>query len=101
MELIRRIKQAETQAQGIIEQAKADSARATEAARISHHKAIEQGEQNRMRAVESAVSAAESQAKVEVGRLKADAERKLKELRDKATGRKQSAVVKVVTHIKG
>jgi len=101
MELIKQIKQTEAEAQQIIEQAKNQAAREAEQGRIARRKALEQAEQERKRAIEAAISAAQTQGQTEVERLKAEATKQRKAIRDYAAGRTPGAVAKVVNHIRG
>ena len=99
MELIKKIKQAEAQAQEIIEQAKAQAATQAEEAQHHRRQLLEQAEQQRKRATEAAVAAAQSQGRVEVENLKAQAEKSRQELRDKARSKMATAIARVMDYL--
>ena len=99
MELIKKIKQAETQAQQIIDQAKAETARQAELAQQKRLQAQTEAQQQRKQAIQSAVAAAESQSVGEVESLKAQAETRHRQLRDKAGSKMPAAVAKVMEYI--
>ena len=73
MELIKKIKQTEAQAQEIIERAKAEAAGKTEDGRKNQRRLLAEAEQERKKAIESAVAAAQSQGLAEVEELKTQA----------------------------
>ena len=62
MELIKKIKEAETQAQQIIEQAKAEAAKQAEQARQQRKEALEQAQHQRVKAIDEAVKQIEVHA---------------------------------------
>ncbi len=101
MELIKKIKAAETQAQQIIEQAKSEAAKQAEQGRLGRNQQLEQAEQERKKAIEKALSAAESEGLAEVGELKTKAEKTCEHLRKKTAGKTVSAVAKVMDYLKG
>ncbi len=101
MELIKKIKQAEAEAEQIILQAKADAVKQAEAFRVNRQNTLEQAEKERKKAIETAVLAAEGQAKGEVEKMTAEADKRRRELRAKATGRLSQAAAKVVGLLKG
>jgi len=101
MELIKKIKHAETQAQQIIEQAKARAAAQAEESLASRRESLEQAEHDRRKAIEDAVAAAQSQGLAEVGGLKAQAEKKRKRLHNNAANKMAPAVTKVMDYLKG
>ena len=101
MELIKKIKQTETQAQQIVEQARADAAGRAEKMREDQHAALGQAEQERKKAVEAAVATAQSQGLGEAEQLKAQAEQDRRQLRDKANAKMPAAVAKVMDYLKG
>ena len=101
MELIKKIKHAETQAQQIIEQARAQAAAQVESGRVSRLQSLEQAEHDRRKAIEDAVDAAQSQGLAEVGGLKAQAEKKRKQLHKNAANKMTPAVAKVMDYLKG
>lgn len=99
MELIKKIKQAEAQAQQIIDQAKAQTAQQAELAQQKRQQAQAEAQQQRKKAIESAVAAAESRSVGEIESLKAQAETKRRQLRDKAGSKMPAAVAKVMEYI--
>ena len=101
MELIKKIKQAEAQAQQIIEQAGADAAQYAEEARQSRRQVLTEAEQERKKAIEAAVAEAETQGLGEVEHLKAEAEKQRQQLREGTTGKMDSAVAKVMDYLRG
>ncbi len=101
MELIKKIKQTETQAQEIIEQAKARTATQAEKGRSSRLKALQQAEQERKKAIEAAVDAAEKEGLAETENFKAQAEKKQQQLHNKAADKTAAAVTKVIEHLRG
>jgi V/A-type H+-transporting ATPase subunit G/H len=101
MELIKKIKQAEAQAQEIIEQAKADAVKQSEEGRKNRLRLLAEAEQQRKKAIEAAVTAAQSQGLAEVEKLKAQAEKKQQLLREKTSGKMGPAVKKVMDYLRG
>lgn len=101
MELIKKIKQTEAQAQQIIEQARADAAGRAEKMREDQRIALGQDEQERKKAVEAAVATAQSQGLEETEQLKTQAEKDRRQLRDKANTKMPAAVAKVMDYLKG
>jgi len=101
MELIKKIKQTEAQAQEIIEQAKARTAVQAEKGRSSRLKALQQAEQERKKAIEAAVDAAEKEGLAETKNLKAQAEKKRQQLHNKVADKTAAAVTKVIEHLRG
>ncbi|MHC4570966.1 MAG: hypothetical protein ACYS0C_02660 [Planctomycetota bacterium] len=100
MELIKRIKQAEAQAQEIIEKAKVQAAAQAEESRASRLESLAQAEHNRRKAIETAVAEAQSQGLEETGGLKAQAEKKRQQLRNKVADKMTPAVAKVMEYLK-
>jgi vacuolar-type H+-ATPase subunit H len=100
MELIKKIKQAETQAQEIIEQAKAQAAAQAEEGRQRRLESLTQAEHDRRKSVEAAVAEAQSQGLVEIENLKAQAEKKRQQLRNKVGKKTTPAVAKVMEYLK-
>ena len=99
MELIKKIKQAESQAQEIIEQAKAQIARRAEEGRQKRAESLEEAEHGRKEATEAAVAAGESEGLAETDNLKAQAEKNRQELRDKASAKMAGAVAMVMDYL--
>lgn len=101
MELVKKIRQAEEQARGIVEQAKAEAAKQAEDGRKNRSQLLAEAEQVRKKAIEAAVAAAQSQGIAEVEKLKTQAEKKQQQLREKAVGKMAPAVKKVMEYLKG
>ncbi len=101
MELIKKIKQSEAQAQEIIEQAKAEAARQTEKDRENRLAAMTEAEQQRKEAAEAAIAEAKSQANAEVERLTAQAEDQRRQLREKTANKMATAAAKVMDYLRG
>jgi len=99
MELIKKIQQAEVQAQQIIEQAKTAAAAQAEQGRKNQLQALEQAEQQRKKAIEAAVAAAHSDGLAEIENLKAQAEKDRHKLREKANDKMATAVAKVMDYL--
>ena len=87
MELIKKIKQAETQAKEFIEQAKSQVTNQAEDGRRSRQEALEKAEHERKKAIEDAIAQAESQGSAEVEDLKAQAENQRRQLHKKVSGK--------------
>ena len=101
MELIKKIKAAETQSQQIIEQAKSEAVSLASQGRGSKEKALAEAEQQRKKAIDAAVSAARSQGLSEVKQLKAEAQEQRKQLREKASGKITKASRRVMAYLRG
>ncbi len=101
MDVIKKIKQAESEAQEIIERAKAEGAKRAEQWRSNRLERLAQAEVERKKAVESAISAARSQGLAEAENLKAKAERERQPLREKAAERMAGAATKVMDYLRG
>jgi vacuolar-type H+-ATPase subunit H len=101
MELIKKIRQTEAQAQEIIEQAKAGAVEKTEDGRKNRRQLLAEAEQKRRKAIEAAVAAAQSQGLAEIEKLKTQVEKKQRQLRDKAAGKMAPAVMKVMDYLRG
>lgn len=100
MELIKKIKQAEAQAQEIIEQAKVEASGQAEKGRESRQKTMAKAEQERKKAIEASVSAASEQGRKEVESLKAQAEEQRRQLRDKTRNKMAAATNRVMEYLK-
>jgi len=100
MELIKKIKQSEAQARQIIDQAKADAAKQAEMGRQNRQQDLAKAEQERTKATEAAVAAAQKEAAAEVDNLKAKAENERQQLRDKANTKMPPAVAKVMEYLR-
>ncbi|MBL7153262.1 MAG: hypothetical protein ISS79_06065 [Phycisphaerae bacterium] len=101
MELIKKIKQAETQAQDIIAKAKADAAKQADEGRRKRQAVTEAAEQERKEAIDSAAGQAKAQGQAEVAVLQTDSEAKRRQLRDRTKAKMPGAVEKVVNYLKG
>ena len=101
MELIKKIKQAETKAQQIIEQARVAAAERTEKGRADRLEALAQDERERKKTIEAAVAAAHSQGLAEVDNLKAQAEKRRQQLHKNAESKMAPAAAKVVDYLRG
>jgi len=99
MELLKKIKQAEAQAQEIIEQAKADALTQSQKKRDNRLKSLEKAEKERKKAIEAAVAAAHSDGLAEIENLKAQAEKDRHKLREKANDKMATAVAKVMDYL--
>ena len=101
MDLIKKIKQTEAQAQEIIEQARARVAEQAEKERRSRLETLELAEQDRKRATEAAVAAAHSYGLSEIEKLKAQAEEDRRKLNDEVAVKIAPAAAKVMDYLKG
>jgi len=101
MELIKKIKQAETNAQEIIEQARSEAANRAESERRNRAEAIEKAEQKRKKATKAAVAAAQSQGLNETEDMKQQAEEQRRQLREKTADKITPAIAKVMDYLKG
>ena len=99
MELIKKIKQAEAQAQEIIEQAKAQATGRAEEGRQKRAESLAEAERERKKATEASVAAAQSQGLAEIENLKSQAERDRQELCDKVKAKMAGAVAKVMDYL--
>lgn len=99
MELIKKIKQAEAHAQQIIEQAGAEAAEQAEKGRTNRLKASQQAEQQRKKTVEAAVAAAQAEGLAEIEKLKTQAEKKRRQLRDKVADKMTGATARVMDYL--
>jgi vacuolar-type H+-ATPase subunit H len=101
MELIKKIKKAEAQAQEIIEQARIEAAEQAEKGRENRRRALADAEQHRKRATDAAIAEAQARGRSEVDKLKSQAENKRQELRNKTGGRMATAAAKVMDYLRG
>ena len=101
MDLIKKIKEAEAQAREIVEQARAQTASQAEAGRMRRQESLTQAEQDRKKAIEAAVSAAEIEGLAETDKLKAQAEKNRQRLGDKTAGKMAGAAEKVMDYLRG
>jgi V/A-type H+-transporting ATPase subunit G/H len=100
MELIKKIKQAETEAQEIVEQAKADAVVLADKGRQTRRQRLEESELQRKKTIDAAVEKARAQAQVEVKTLKTRAEQERRQLRDHVKGKVPAAVAKVADYLR-
>ena len=100
MELIKRIKQAEAEAQEIIERAKAQIARQAEEGRQRRVETLAEAERETKQAIEAAGAAGESEGLAETDNFKAQAEKDRQELCDKASAKMAGAVAMVMDYLK-
>jgi len=100
MELIKKIKQAETQAQDIIDKARADVLKLADDGRRKRADATAAAETERKRALEAAVADAAAKGKTRVEQLKADSQDQRRALRDEVQPKMPAAVDKVVAYLK-
>ncbi|OHB84276.1 MAG: hypothetical protein A2Z38_03955 [Planctomycetes bacterium RBG_19FT_COMBO_48_8] len=101
MELIKKIKKAEAQAQEIIEQAGVEAAEKAEKGRENRRQALIDAEQHRKKAMEAAIAEAQARGRAEVDKLKAQAESKRQELRNKTGSRVATGAAKVTDYLRG
>ncbi len=101
MELIKKIKEAEAQAQEIIDRAKADAVRMAEEGRKRRLAALGEAEQQRKKAIASVVAAAKSDGLAEAQKLKEQARKGRQRLRQKAEGKITAAAARVMGYLKG
>lgn len=101
MELIKKIKESETKAQEIIDQANAEAVKQAEKGRENRLAATNEAAQQRKQAIEAAVAKAQSQASAEVEQLKAQAQQQRQQLRDKTGSRMATAAAKVMDYLRG
>jgi len=101
MELIKKIKQAEAEAQEIIKDAKAETAKQAEEGLDSRKELLAEAERERVKAIEAAIAEAKSQGLKEADGLKAQAEKDREKLRGEAGNKMASAVTKVMDYLRG
>lgn len=101
MELIKKVREAETQSQQIIEQAKAETVNLAANGRDSRKKALAEAEQQRKKAIDTAVATARSQGLSEAEQLKAEAQKQRKQLREKTSGKITKASKRVMDYLRG
>ncbi len=101
MELIKKIKQAEAEAQEIVRNAKAEAAKQAEEGQDSRSQLLAEAEQKRKKAVEAAIAEAKSQGLEEAEKLKAGAEKDRQKLRSEVSDKIASAATKVMDYLRG
>ncbi len=100
MELIKQIKEAEAQAKGIVEQAKADAAAIAEDSRRRQAEQMNAAQEERKRAIERAVGEAEAAGQSEVEGLKSRAAEEKQQLQSSAGGRIYSCAGRVMDYLR-
>ncbi len=101
MELIKKIKQTEAQAQEIVAQARADSTVMAEQQKKAQGQSMDQAQQERKKAIDASVAQAASEGESEVEQLRSQAEQLRKELREKTKPAIAGAAEKIVDFLKG
>ena len=96
MELVKKIKETERQAQEIIQQAKRQFARKADEWKEKKTKSLLQAEAERKKTIEETVVKARQQATEEIKVLKEAAENKRLELQKKASSKKEDAIRKIL-----
>ena len=99
MELIKHIKEAESQAKEIIAQAGTDAAGLAEGARFRKAELLTEVEQQRKSTIEAAVAEAESEAAGEVQKLRAEGQKQQEDLKAKAEAKMDKCVEKVMQQL--
>lgn len=100
MELIKRIKEAESEAQRIIEQAKADSAASAQQGKLAGQKMLAQAEHDRRKAIEFAVAAMRSQGQAEGGILRAEGHKQRQQMHTRTNSRTDAAVASIIEYLR-
>ena len=100
MELLKKIKQAEAQAEEIVEQARTYAAEEAEKGRLSRLESLAEAEQQRKKTTEAAVARAKSEGLAEAGGLKAEAEKNCRQLRDKTESKMAKAATDVMDYLR-
>jgi len=101
MELIKQIKQAEAQAQEIIDRAKAEAIKEADLARQKRQQATAEAEAERKKAVASARERARAEGQKLLEGLKAQAEDARRKLRNETDKKMAAAVDKALGYLKG
>jgi len=101
MELIKKIKQAETEAQHIVEKTRAEAAEKAEHGQQKRTEALAQAEHKRNKAIEEAVNTAQSQGLDEAKTLKTQAQNNRQQLRNKVDTKIAGAVTRLTNYLKG
>ena len=100
MELIRKIKEAEKQAQEIIEQSKANVLKKAESDKKVYQQLMDEAGAARRQTIADAEESAKQQGLAEVEKLRSQAAASQQELRNIAEGKTASAADKVVSSLK-
>jgi len=101
MELIQKIKDTEAQAQQIKDDAKAEAVRRAEEFQQKKQQSLDNAEQQRKKAIETAVAKAKTEGLEQAGQLNAQAEKDRQQLHDKTRSRVDAAVASVMDYLKG
>ena len=96
MELVKKIKETERQAQAIIQQAKKESIRRADEWKEKKTQLLGQAEAERKKTIEETAAKARQQATEEIKVLKEAAENKRLELQKKASAKKENAIRKIL-----
>lgn len=100
MELIKQIKEAETNAKQIIEQAKADAVRIAEQAYQEQTEKLKKAQDERKIAIEQAVAQAEKSGADQAESLKNEARQKIQQLDSQSESKMDGCVDKVLNSLK-
>lgn len=100
MELIKQIKAAESEAKGIVEQAKTDAVSIGEDARNRQSEQLSIAQEERRKAIESAVSQAQEEGQGEVEVLKGQAAEEKQALESSAGAKVDQCVGRVMDHLR-
>ena len=100
MELIKQIKEAETNAKQIIEQAKADAVRIAEQAYQERTEKLKEAQDKRKIAIEQAVVQAEKSGAAQAETLKNEAKQEIQQLKSQSESKMSSCVDKVLNSLK-
>ena len=101
MELIKRIKETESQGREIIEQARADSIKSAQDSKEEYTAMLNQAQEDRKAAITKAESDAEVQGQSQVDALKAKGSDEREKLAGYAKGKAAECVGEVVSHLRG
>jgi vacuolar-type H+-ATPase subunit H len=101
MELIKKIKSAEKEAEELIEQGRAGAVKDAEEGRLSRVKVMSEAEQERKKGISGAVESARAEGLAEVKELKKQAEKDCAALRSETAGKVDKASKKVMDYLKG
>ena len=101
MELIKRIKDAESQAAEIIATAKAGAASQGEQFRKTKNEQLEQGQLDRKQAIDKAVAEGEKHGQAESEKLSVEAKGQREQMRQRVSPKIDAATAKVMEYLKG
>ena len=100
MELVKKIKEAEAQAEQIVAQANADAVKQAEGLKILQQQRLCEAEQQRKKITEEAISRAKSQGQKKAEELKAQADRQKNQLVKNSKDKLPQAIASVTDYIK-